>query len=406
MKIWLINHYAVTPEHPGGTRHYDLAKALNARGHDVTVIASSFHYATFSETRTYDADEVVRDERVDGVRFVWIKTAPYRGNGFGRVRSMLEFAWKLRRLRVIGLPRPDVIVGSTVHLFAVYGAYRLAGTLRVPFVMEVRDIWPRTLVEMGVSRWHPFVLLLSVLEPFLYRRAARIITLLPLAEEHIASFGVPKTKIRWVSNGVDLDRFASVQPSHLLDPAKFNVLYAGTMGIANNLEPLLDAAELLVQTAEIHVTLVGSGPLKTTLVSRVDGLANVTVMDALPKEAVAPLLAEADLLYVGLKDLPLYRFGMSMNKVFDYMAAGRPVVFAAAVPENPVEKAGSGLIVPPDDSAAIANAILTLYNYTPLARSAMAENGCEYVRVHFGMDVIAGQFESVLKEVIDEYETD
>lgn len=406
MKVWLINHYAVTPKYSGGTRHYDLAKVLNARGHDVTVIASSFHYAAFTETRTYDADEIVRIERVDGVRFVWIKTAPYRGNGFGRVRSMFEFTWKLRQLRAIGLPRPNVIVGSSVHLFAVYGAYRLAGALHVPFVMEVRDIWPQTLVDMGVPRWHPFVLLLRVLEPFLYRRAARIITLLPLAGAHIAVFGVPKTKVRWVSNGVDFGRFASVQPSHLLDPVKFNVLYAGTMGRANNLGPLLDAAALLAETAEIHVTLVGSGPLKAALASRAEGLANVTVMDALPKEAVAPLLAEADLFYVGLKDLPLYRFGMSMNKVFDYMAAGRPVVFAAAVPENPVEKAGSGLIVPPDDSTAIANAILTLYNYTPLERSAMAEKGCKYVRAHFGMDVIAGQFESVLREVIDEYETD
>ena len=406
MTIWLINHYAVTPGHPGGTRHYDLARELTAHGHDVTVIASSFHYAALTETKRYGAGETFQVEMLDGIRFVWVKTAPYRGNGIGRVRSMFEFTWKLRRLRSLDLPPPEVVVGSSVHLFAVYGAYRLARSLRVPFVMEVRDIWPQTLVDMGVPWWHPFVLLLSVLEPFLYRRAVRIITLLPRAAEHIAAFGVPKEKVYWVSNGVDVRPFVSVQRSHLLDPGKFNVLYAGTMGKANNLEPLMAAAALLTGTRDIHVTLVGSGPLKEAFARQAEGLANVTVLDAVPKEAVAPLLAEADLLYVGLKDLPLYRYGMSMNKVFDYMAAGRPVVFAAAVPENPVEKAGSGLIVRPENPDAIANAILTLYNYTPSERSAMAAKGETYVRSHFGMDVIAEAFESVLKEAIDEYKTD
>lgn len=404
MTIWLINHYAVTPEQAGGTRHYDLARALIARGHDVTVIASSFHYAAFAETKTYAPGQTLLAETVNGVRFVWIKTAPYRGNGLGRVRSMLEFTWKLRKLRRAGLPKPEVIVGSSVHLFAVYGAYRLAKTFNVPFVMEVRDIWPRTLVDMGVSRWHPFVLLLGLLEPFLYRRAVRIITLLPRAAEHITAFGVAEAKIRWVSNGVDLSRFALASPSHRLDASKFNVLYAGTMGTANNLEPLMDAASRLAEHPQIRITLVGSGPLGAALAARAGTLGNVAVLDAVPKEAVAPLLAEADVLFVGLKELPLYRFGMSMNKVFDYMAAGRPVVFAANVPENPVESAGSGLIVPSDDPAEIANAMLTLYNYTPPERENMAQKGVAYVRTHFGMDVIAAAFETVLKEAIDEYE--
>jgi len=405
MTVWLINHYAVTPEHPGGTRHYDLARELAARGDDVTVIASSFHYAAFEETKHYAPGETYRIESVDGIRFVWIKTAPYRGNGLGRVRSMLEFTWKLRILRRAALPAPDVIVGSSVHLFAVYGAYRLAKTFDVPFVMEVRDIWPRTLVDMGVSRWHPFVLLLGVLEPFLYRKAVRIITLLPRAAEHITAFGVAARKVCWVSNGVDLSRFVSVTSSHRLDESRFNVLYAGTMGAANNLEPLLEAAGLLAERREIRITLVGSGPLKAAFAERARGMQNVTVLDAVPKEAVAPLLAEADVLFVGLKDLPLYRFGMSMNKVFDYMAAERPVVFAAAVPENPVEKAGSGLIVPPDDPAEIANAIVTLYNYTTEQRRRMAEKGKAYVRDHFAMAVIAGAFKTVLKEAMDEYKT-
>ena len=403
MTIWLINHYAVTPGHPGGTRHYDIGRALAAMGHDVTLVAAGFHYATFEETRSYPQGSDYLVEETDGMRMVWVKTKPYRGNGIGRVRNMLEFTRKLRALPGIGLPKPEVIVGSSVHLFAVYGAYRLAKKLRVPFVMEVRDIWPQTLVDMGVSKWHPFVLLLAVLEPFLYRRAEQIITLLPRAAEHIETFGIAPEKIHWISNGVDLGRFDGVTPSHLLEPGKFNVLYTGTMGTANNLEPLMEAANLLAAEPAIHITLVGGGPQKEAL--RKAAKNNVTVLDALPKQRVAPLLAEADVFFVALKNLPLYRFGMSMNKVFDYMAAKKPVVFAADVPQNPISQAGSGIVVTPDNPAAIANAVLKLYNCTEAARRQMGENGYRYVAEHFSMQIIAAQFENVLLKAIHDYST-
>lgn len=403
MTIWLINHYAVTPGHPGGTRHYDIGRALAAMGHDVTLVAAGFHYATFEETRSYPRGSDYLVEETDGMRMVWVKTRPYRGNGIGRVRNMLEFTRKLRALPGLALPKPEVIVGSSVHLFAVYGAYRLAKKLRVPFVMEVRDIWPQTLVDMGVSKWHPFVLLLAVLEPFLYRRAEQIITLLPRAAEHIETFGIAPEKIHWISNGVDLGRFDDVTPSHLLESGKFNVLYTGTMGTANNLEPLMEAADLLSAKPAIHITLVGSGPQKEAL--RKAAKSNVTVLDALPKQRIAPLLAEADALFVALKNLPLYRFGMSMNKVFDYMAAKKPVVFAADVPQNPVSQAGSGIVVTPDDPAAIANAVLKLYNCTEAERRQMGENGYSYVAEHFSMQIIAAQFENVLLKAIHDYST-
>lgn len=401
MTIWLINHYVVTPEHPGGTRHYDIGRTLVAMGHDVTLVAAGFHYAMFEETRTYPHGSDYLVEETDGIRFVWVKTRPYQGNGIGRVRNMLEFTWKLRALPELGLPKPDVIVGSSVHLFAVYGAYRLAKKLRVPFVMEVRDIWPQTLVDMGISKWHPFVLLLGVLEPYLYQRADQIITLLPRAAEHIETFAIAPEKIHWISNGVELERFETPTPSHLLEPGKFNVLYTGTMGTANNLEPLMEAADLLAADPAVHITLVGSGPHKATLRDAAANKSNVTVLDALPKQRVAPLLAEADVLFVGLKNLPLYRYGMSMNKVFDYMAAKKPVIFAADVPENPILRAGSGTIVRPDDPEAIANAVLKLYNCTQQQRRRMGENGYRYVAEHFSMKIIAAQFENVLLKAID-----
>ncbi len=398
MTIWLINHYALTPDQAGGTRHYDIAQELVRRGDDVTIIASGFHYALFREMKQYPPGKDFLVEMIDGVRFVWIKTGPYRGNGIGRVRNMLEFTWKLGHLSESDLLKPDVVVGSSVHLFAVYGAYRLAKHLKVPFVMEVRDIWPQTLIDMGVSKYHPFVLLLGWLEPFLYRRADAIITLLPRAADHIEKFGVSSNKVTWISNGVNIRSFENVVPSQRLNPKKFNVLYTGTMGTANNLEPLMDAAEMLEDTPNIALTLVGSGPLKNDLEQRAKLLSNSTLIPSIPKTEIAGLLKEADVLFVGLKNLPLYRFGMSMNKVFDYMAAAKPIVFATNVPDNPVQIAKAGIIVPPDDARAIAKAVRTLYNDTIESRESMGENGYHYVKAHFSMTVITTKFESVLKK--------
>lgn len=402
MKIWLINQYALTPNMAGGTRHYDLARQWIERGHEVTIVAAGFHYAMQKEMKQYDQGNYLF-ETIDGIDFVWIKTRPYAGNGAGRVINMLDFTRKLRKLR--HAKRPDVIVGSSVHLFAVFGAYRLAKRFDVPFVMEVRDIWPQTLVDMGVHRWHPFVLLLGWMEAFLYRKAVQIVTLLPRADEHIRSFGIPSDKISWISNGVDLSRFETVQPSNRLDSKVFNILYTGAMGKANNLETLIDACAMLPRS-KIAITLVGTGALKEALKTRAEDLKEIRFIEPVSKETVTAMLLEADVLFVGLKDLPLYRYGMSMNKVFDYMAAAKPIVFAAKVPENPVERSGCGIVVSPDDRDAIANAVRTLYNCTEQARLKMGALGKDYVRQHFGMDVIARTFESVLIKAIDEYKTD
>jgi len=402
MNIWIINHYALTPEFSGGTRHYDIAGRLARQGHDVTIIASSFHYATLEEMKRYSEGEDFLIETIDGIRFVWIKTDPYRGNGLKRVWNMLQFTWKLHRLTSLPLPGPDVVVGSSVHLFAVYGAYRLAKQYGASFVMEVRDIWPQTLIDMGVSKWHPFVQVLGWLEPFLYRRADAIITLLPRASEHIERFGVSAEKIAWISNGVDIAKMDQALPSKRLDHGKFNILYAGTIGKANNLEVLIDAAKRVEKISDIVITIVGEGPLKEKLQKEARELQNVKFLPSVSKREVPGLLKEADVLFVGLKNLPLYRFGMSMNKVFDYMAVSKPVIFATNVFENPIKAAESGIVVEPESPESIAKAIERLYNCSEDDRMRMGQAGYDYVKNRFDIDIIASKFEALLKKVYNE----
>jgi glycosyltransferase involved in cell wall biosynthesis len=398
MNIWILNHYALPPEAGGGTRHFDFAAALRRRGHDVTIVASSIHYATHKQMRDYgEKDYLV--EMLDGVRFVWLKTPPYSGNGIGRVRNMLAYTRSaIRLLPRMDIPAPDVVVGSSVHLFAVYAAYRLARRYGVPFVMEVRDLWPETLIEFGMSRYHPFVVLLGVTERFLYRKADKIVSLLPFAYEHIGRYTDP-SKVVWISNGTDTRRIAYVPPAK---KPTLDVCYAGTMGTANNLDVLLDAASLLRERDDIRFRLYGEGPLKEKLLRRVleERLHNVTLEDAVPKEEVGGLLASCDVLYVGLKDTPLYRYGMSMNKIYDYMAAGRPVVFAAASRNDPLKEAGVGYSVAPDNAEAIRDALVRIAELPIERRRELGEKARKFVEAHYDVEVLAERFEKVLQEVI------
>ena len=235
MNVWIINHHALTPDMSGGTRHYDFAKELVSRGYKVTIIASSFHYAKFEEMKVYDENQNYLQETIDGIDFIWFKTPSYSGNGFARVKNMLSFMFSvINKIPKLNLVRPDTILGSSVHLFAVYAAYSLSKKYNTRFIMEVRDLWPQTLIDMGISKWHPFIVLLGWLENYLYQKADKIVTLLPQAHLYIENF-VSSNKIVWVSNGTDINN-ATKEYKNKLDKSKFNVVYTGTHGLANNLD--------------------------------------------------------------------------------------------------------------------------------------------------------------------------
>ena len=222
MTIWILNHHALTPQMGGGTRHYDFAKELIARGHQVSIISSSFHYSKYQEMKDYGSKNYIRED-IHGVDWLWVKTPPYYGNGISRVKNMLSFTKSVLNITpTLDLPRPDVIIGSSVHLFAVWAAYRLSKRFKTPFVMEVRDLWPQTLIDMGISKWHPFILLLSWLEKFLYKKADKIITLLPKANLYIEKLGIEKEKIVWISNGANIGHttYQNLSLIHISEPTR------------------------------------------------------------------------------------------------------------------------------------------------------------------------------------------
>jgi len=399
----MVNHYAVSPSQSGGTRHFTLGRELVRRGHDVTIVASNFDYQTAGDR--LPPGEVQGVETVEGVRFLWLRTPPYRGNTIGRLRNMLAFAARVRGGRpMAGLGRPDVVLGSSPHPFAALAAQSLARRHRVPFVLEVRDLWPQSLVDLGnISTYHPFILLLSAVERRLYRGADRIVSLLPNAAPHMVARGASAERIAIVPNGVDLSSVGDPEPP---GPSElFTVAYAGAHGVANDLGTVLEAAALLrgrPDAGHIRFRLIGDGPLKPALKAEAAarGLANVAFDDALPKDMIHAWLQRADAFLMPLKDSPTFRWGVSPNKLFDYLASARPVVYAVNSSNNPVADAGAGVVVPPSDAQAMAGAVLQLAGTPPAERWAMGLRGRDYAMRNHTFPLLAEKLERVLAEAV------
>ncbi len=400
MNIWILNHHALTPDMSGGTRHYDFAKELIKRGHQVTIIASSFHYSKLKEMREYEKEDYII-ENIEGIKFVWFKTPPYFNNGVKRVINMLSYTKKaIFLLPKLNLSKPDIIIGSSVHLFAVYAALRLSKRYKIPFIMEVRDLWPQTLIDMGMSKYHPFILILSLLEKYLYKKSDKIITLLPKANQYIEKLGVDREKIVWISNGTNPASYSSDNLNILLKGDKFNVLYTGTHGMANNLDLLIDTADILKSEKSIFFTLIGDGPLKERLKKKAEKLElkNIQFLPSVPKREVFAYLSSSDLLYVGLKDLLLYRYGMSMNKIFDYMASKKPILFVSNIKDNIIKRAEAGTVIEHEDANAVAKSIKEYSYMSSDERKRVGENGYDYLLEHYTVSVLTDKLESLLIE--------
>jgi len=246
MNIWIFNQYAIPPDLPGGTRHYDLGRELVQRGHQVTIIATSFHHYMHKETRL-KSGERWKVEDIGGVKFVWLRTPPYYRNDWRRVWNMMAFAlrawWIGRKLPEIvpDINKPEVVIGSSPHLLTPLVAYWTARHYRVAFVMEVRDLWPQAPIEMGIVKpTNPFAQALKVLERFLYCHANKIIILGPQMRDHIISSIGNDRNIVYIPNGVDISRF-KLEGLCKTD-YEFSVLYLGAHSPSNALEVLIFAA--------------------------------------------------------------------------------------------------------------------------------------------------------------------
>jgi len=409
MRILTLNHYAGSPVMGMEYRSYALSREMNARGHHCAIVAG-----TYSHLRQRNPDQApfrVRHVCVEEVDWYWIPTGRYRGNGFRRVISMLTFVTRvwLSARRLAREQQPDVVIASSTYPLDIYAAARIARIAGASLVFELHDMWPMTPQLLGgMSGRHPFIRAMQHAEDYYCQHADLVISVLPNAIEHLATRGLTPDRYAVVPNGVDVtaDRESQVPPeSHLTvlqnarAAGRFVVLYTGSVGPFDGLDVLLRAVNLANDTP-VQLMIIGQGSEAETLKRLASslGLSNVSFLAPIPRCQLHGLLELADIAYAGVGASPLYRYGISPNKLYEYMMAGVCVLFAGAadVFNDLVSEAGAGLSVPhalPED---IADGIRRLHALTREERAELGRHGAAYCQNHFTYGVLGERYEAVL----------
>ena len=380
--IWIINQYGSTPETGMGGRHYYFGKELAKQGYKVYEVASATDHLLHTQPKIQD--DITFEEVVDNFTFVWVKMPHYaEAHSKQRALNWFLFPWKIQKLSKLIKDKPDAILCSSPSLITFLGAQRLAKKYNARLVFEVRDIWPLTLCELGgYSPKHPFIRFMQWVENKAYRDSDRVVSNLINSVEHMVVHGLKRDKFTWVANGFSLDEVnkkvpLSAEVEQQLPKNKFIVGYTGTLGVANSMGVLLNAAEQLKDNTDIAFVLVGEGKEKEALQAqaREKNLTNVTFINPIPKVQIQAMLNQFDACYIGwLKD-DLYRLGIGANKIPEYLYSGKPVIHAYSGECDPIAELQAGICTEAENPQALAAAILQLYQMPEEQRQQMGENG-------------------------------
>lgn len=405
--IWIINQFAGTLRSGWGERHYYLTKPLVDAGKARVVIISSANNHMFNHPA--ETTGLFTQENFNGVEFCWIRIPRYNPKSVTRFLAMFAFA--LTCLLLIfkrkKLGKPDYIVHSSMSIFPFPVALFLKNWFRSKrLIFEVRDLWPLTPIHlMGYSPKHPFIRFIGAFERMAYKRADRVITVLEESSAYISSISGDGSKIRWVPNGVSDEALDPVEKSDItrtelgLPNDKLVVCYTGTIGFANALEPLFNLIQTRPdQLSAFHFLIVGDGYLKDQFVEQTKSTGLVTFIPKVAKETIPAYLQCADICYISWHFSKLYEHGVSANKYFDYLGAGKPVLSAQTGIVDPVIKSGAGL-VSENTSEAILNTLQQFASMTEQERLEMGKNGKDYVQANHTFSVLS---ETFFQAIVDE----
>lgn len=402
--IWIVSQYASTPKTGMGGRNFYLAQELAKIGYKVYIIASSANHLLTQRKPEFKSNFLF--ESIEGFTFVWVGMPEYKdAHSKQRVLNWFLFPQRIQKLKRIIKDKPDAILCSSPSPIAFLGAQRLANYFSARLIFEVRDIWPLTLTDIGgYSSSHPFIVLMKWIENKAYRDSDRVISNLKNSVDHMVDHGLKKDKFTWIPNGFSLSEVSNaipLQQSTLgqLPKDSFLVGYTGTFGLANDLYTLIDSAEILKDIEDIKFVFVGGGKDKEQLIKYIKQkkINNIIVLDFIKKQQVQSMLANFNVLAVGAKKEPMYRFGVSPNKLFDYMYAAKPILYyIESGSYKPIESIGAGIEVLSEDPQALASAILNLYKMTEAERNQMGAKGRKAVLEEYEYGVLAKKLERVL----------
>jgi glycosyltransferase involved in cell wall biosynthesis len=413
MKMVLIHPYAGSERHGMHHRPYYLAKEWSKLGHQVTIISASYSHLRREQPTVH---QTITEEEMEGIHYIWLKTNQYEGNGLKRVWHMLKFAllliWFSKRISM--MVKPGVVIASSPHPFSIFGAKKIARYSGAKLAFEVRDLWPLTLIELGKKHsWHPFIVFMQFAENYAYRVSDYVVSLLPEAHRYMTKHGMAREKFYYLPNGIMEEEWSQepetlpLETEELLrklkNDGKFLIGYAGAHGLANSLEHVLEAA-LLLREESVAFVLIGDGPEKGKLqqIARERGLNNVWFLTPIPKKKIPSFLEQMDALYVGLKHEPVFRYGISMNKLFDYMMAAKPILFSVDAGKDLIAEYECGLSILPENAEAIAYAVREVKSLSEEDRINMGRRGRECVLANHNLPELAKTFaEELEKEAVE-----
>lgn len=406
MNILLINHYAGSPEMGMEFRPYYFAKKWNEKGHNTVILAADQSHI---RRKNPDISSDFEEQIIDGIKYVWVKTPEYSGNSAKRLLNMLTFVHKIKanKNKIIEKYKPDVVIASSTYTLDNYAAHKIARSCGAKYIYEVHDLWPLSPMELGgMSKNHPFIVLMQKGEDYAYKHCDAVVSMLPKTKEYMQSRGLNPEKWHYVPNGICLEEVEKQEKlpekhknilENLKNQGKVIVGYAGTLGLANALHSFIDVAKIMKDNTKLHFLITGVGPEKENLQDRAKNLENITFLDAVKKTQVQTLLSYHDILFISLKNNSLFRFGISPNKIFDYMYAAKPVIMAINAGNNLVAEANCGQAIEPENPQAIIDALNKFLAMNPEELQKMGENGRNFVLKNHTIDILADKFLEIIK---------
>ena len=400
MNILYINHYAGSDKHGMEFRPFYLAKEWAKGGLNTTIVAADYsHLRKVNPEVSCDFQE----ENVDGITYCWVKTVVYEGNGLSRVLSMIQFVSKLifGAKLLVNRYEPDVVICSSTYPLDTYAGQLIAKLSGAKLIHEVHDLWPLTPMELGgYSKYHPWIKGLAMAEKSAYKKSACIISILPNVEEYVRGLGID-TKVVHIPNGVVLN---SVEDSpknkeieekvlSLQEKGFFVVGYAGGLSVSNAMMDFVRAADLL-KSQRIAFLIIGDGIEKSALVQFKEDncLENVHFYNPIPKNEIHSTLSLMDALYIGSKKSNLYQYGVSANKIFDYMLTGKPIIDAFDTNHSPLVYSGLSYRAEAENPLSIAECIRQVSLITNEQKEEIHHCSIQYVASKHCYEFLAKSF--------------
>lgn len=397
--IWYISHYT------GGNRHWSLAREWVRQGYRVYLFTTNQNH---KRPVPVEVEGLFKPEVIDGIRVAWVRNIAYRSErDWRRIVGWILFMLQVFAVQRQVPQRPDVVVVSSLTLLPVINAIWFKWRHGARFVLEIRDIWPLTLNVLGrTKKTHPFYLFIGLIEYLGYRCADHVVGTMPNLKEHVRNVTNRRVPVSCIPQGVVIDQLDKGEElseefvARYIPENRFIVGYAGSFGTANAIDNLLEAARIVQDIdPSIAFVLVGSGAERERYEQLAERLENVYLAPKIKRTQVPDFLRRCDVLFQGLHSAVIYRYGISMNKLMDYMSSGRPVIMAYDGYQSMLNEAGCGSFIPTSSVQALVDEILRYRSMSSDQLKELGSRGRDFVIQTRDFHLLAKQFIDIFEAV-------